>query len=404
MLLRVGDSGPLVLGVRSRLVRLGLLPLAERRHLVFDASLRDAVRRFQQDRGLGVDGIVGPETFRALEAASWSLGSRVLSLVPSSLLHGDDVLALQVRLSGLGFDPGRCDGVLGPDTAAAVAEFRRNVGLDPVPVADAEVFSALRRLERSVTGGNAAALRERQRFLGPGLSGRVVALDAGHGGPDRGASCGGVDEASVALALADLVRRRLMDEGAFVVFTRLGDVAVSDVERVGVANRVEADLFVSFHVDESSSRSAEGVAAFFFGAALPGSHSDVGAELASCLVDEVTARTGMLPLGAYPMTWDLLRHTRMPAVRLEVGYVTSSHDRLVLGSSWGLDAVAAGVVAGLLALYPAGDDPWGVLPRGVSAGGAAPLLPDPRLVRAPLVTPGTAQPSGAAGLSPAPVR
>ena len=58
----------------------------------FDAAMDAAVRAFQQQQGLNVDGIVGPETFRRLEEVRWRLGDRVLSYSAGHMLIGEDAL------------------------------------------------------------------------------------------------------------------------------------------------------------------------------------------------------------------------------------------------------------------------------------------------------------------------
>ena len=103
---------------------------------MFDTALDQAVRAFQQSRGLCIDGVVGPDTFRALDEARHSLGDRLLY---HSLTHpfvGDDVAALQQRLSNMGSDVGRTDSVFGPATEAAVREFQRNRASSPTAAAD----------------------------------------------------------------------------------------------------------------------------------------------------------------------------------------------------------------------------------------------------------------------------
>ena len=67
-LLRQGDSGPGVADIRERLRRLGFCeePGRHLAHDTFDEGLADAVRAFQQDRGIPVDGVVGPQTRGAL--------------------------------------------------------------------------------------------------------------------------------------------------------------------------------------------------------------------------------------------------------------------------------------------------------------------------------------------------
>lgn len=79
---------------------------------------------------------------------------------------------------------------------------------------------------------------------------RKVVLDPGHGGVDDGAKAtGGLLEKDVALDLAQRVRQRLVANGIEVVLTRDRDVAVALRERAAIANRAEADLFLSIHLN-----------------------------------------------------------------------------------------------------------------------------------------------------------
>ncbi|MFZ9751374.1 MAG: peptidoglycan-binding protein, partial [Candidatus Nanopelagicales bacterium] len=72
----IGDRGPAITEIRDHLIRLGLLSESSDQ---FDDQMFVAVKNFQQQRGLSVDGIVGPETWRRLDEAVWALGDRVLS-------------------------------------------------------------------------------------------------------------------------------------------------------------------------------------------------------------------------------------------------------------------------------------------------------------------------------------
>jgi N-acetylmuramoyl-L-alanine amidase len=119
---------------------------------VFDEPTDRAVREFQQNRGLVVDGLVGPETWGALQSARLSLGDRLLSLA-GRMYVGDDVTALQERLAELGFDTGRVDGVFGPLTEAALKGFQKDYGLVPDGVCGPRTLRALKQLGRLVTGG-----------------------------------------------------------------------------------------------------------------------------------------------------------------------------------------------------------------------------------------------------------
>jgi len=124
--LRLGSCGVAVRELRHRLNQLGFLPdgAADEFTLaqpgtneasdLFDAVLDRAVRSFQQQRGLRIDGVVDHETYRALDEARWRLGDRILSYAVRHPYVGDDVAGLQQRLIEMGFDCGRSDGVFGP--------------------------------------------------------------------------------------------------------------------------------------------------------------------------------------------------------------------------------------------------------------------------------------------------
>src|SRR5437763_16894696 len=105
--LRRGDVGPAVAEIRSTLAALGLLASVNGAHgsePAFDESVEHAVRAYQQQRGLITDGVVGPDTYRALRDATYQLGARPLAYMVSAPVTGDDVLALQERLLELGYD------------------------------------------------------------------------------------------------------------------------------------------------------------------------------------------------------------------------------------------------------------------------------------------------------------
>src|SRR4029077_990480 len=108
---------------------------------------------------LGLDGICGPETWGALIESSYTLGDRLL-YTHAPMLRGDDVIDLQGRLNALGFDAGREDGILGPETETALRQFQREYGLEPDGVCGPATITALTRVG-TLAGGSVASVRER---------------------------------------------------------------------------------------------------------------------------------------------------------------------------------------------------------------------------------------------------
>ncbi len=361
-LYRLGDRGPAVADVQATLLGLGLLP-AVPPEPVFDAATDRALRHFQQERGLSVDGLVGPETYRALAAARWKLGDRLLSLATRYFV-GDDVAALQERLLELGFNAGRADGVFGPRTERALKGLQKEYGLLADGTCGPATLRALKQLGRHVTGGRPQALRESEELhrSGASLTGKVVVLDPGHGGGDRGAVGHGLEEATVVEDLAARLEGRLTAVGVRALLTRGPDSAPTDPERAQFANDAGADLVLSLHVDRAGSPRCHGVASYHFGAGR-GTTSTVGEHLASLVQREVVARTDLLDCRVHEKTWDVLRLTRMPAVRLELGHVTHPGDAARLADPAFRDTVAEAVLVAVQRLYlPADlDPPTGVL-------------------------------------------
>lgn len=327
---RLGDTGPVVAEVRDRLIRLDLLPRDT--DADFSDEMDHAVRAFQQQQGLTVDGIVGPETFRRLEEARWRLGDRILFYSPGHMQIGDDVLALQRRVTDMGFNAGRVDGVFGPNTDHAVRDFQRNVGVKSDGVCGPATLRALDRLNRTVSGGAPEALRERQVLtaIRTGTADKIIVIDPGHGGNDPGRPLPdvGLTEQMFVDDITSRLEGRLSAIGTPVLLTRpLGVNHLSpptEAQRAAFANRVGADLVISVHCDWEASGNGAGSATYYYGS--PRTHSILGEHFADLLQHRVTQGVGLADCHSHAKTWDLLRLTQMPAVRLEAGYLSNAGD------------------------------------------------------------------------------
>ncbi|MER7010447.1 N-acetylmuramoyl-L-alanine amidase [Saccharopolyspora sp. NPDC000359] len=357
-LLHRGDVGPAVAEIRNTLAALGLLAANGRTDpALFDHAVEQAVRVFQQQRGLITDGVVGPATYRALTEARWRLGDRSLAFLVSKPISGDDVFALQERLLELGFDAGRPDGIFGRETEQALRSFQREYGLNPDGICGPSTLRALRQLAPKVRGGRPVYLREQEkvRRAGPRLRGKRIVIDPGHGGADRGACIGDVCEADLTWDLARRLEGRMVATGMEALITRGPNACPPDADRAGFANEAGADMFLSLHIDANHSPLAEGVASFHFGTG-NGTTSTVGEALAGFLQREIVARTGLKDCHTQAKTWEVLRLTRMPAVRMELGYLTNARDRARLLDPAFRDVIAEGLLVAVKRLYLLGKD------------------------------------------------
>lgn len=259
----------------------------------FGPASRGAVEAFQTARGLRVDGVCGEQTWGALVEAGYRLGDRRL-YQRKPMMRGDDVADLQNRLGALGFDAGKVDGIYGPETAGALAEFQRNAGLMVDAIFGPEELQVLERLGHRGDGLVAdlrelAALRWSLRTL---QQLKVVVAERG-----------GLD------ALAGTAGRVLRRHGAEIIVLHHPDPS----ELAQQANALKAAVFVEL---ASLGHERGCRCAYYRGYSTA---SPAGQDLAERLGVAVAAAVGVEDLGARGMAIPVLRETRMPAVVCEVG-------------------------------------------------------------------------------------
>jgi N-acetylmuramoyl-L-alanine amidase len=362
-----GATGSAVAEVRGMLASIGLLDNTRENSDgsagdLFDEATELAVRHFQQRRGISVDGRVGAETYAALISAHWRLGDRVLAHHSGQMLTGDDVARLQTQLIEMGFPLSRADGIFGPSTAEALRRFQREYGLVADGICGPRTLRALRQLDRRVVGGRPQLLRDLMAVAdsGPSLLGKRIVMDPGHGGEDSGVVAEGITEAELVWDLTSRLEGRFSALGVQTWSTRGPNNGASDEQRAQLANDVGADLVLSLHIDGCASPLANGIAAYYYGGGE--STSTIGERLADLAQRELVARTGMGDNRLHGKTWALLRLTRMPTVRVELGYLTCAEDRAKLVDPRFRDLMAEGLLVAVQRLYlPVADDP----PTGV---------------------------------------
>jgi N-acetylmuramoyl-L-alanine amidase len=148
----------------------------------------------------------------------------------------------------------------------------------------------------------------------------------------------------------------LLALGASVFLTRGANNNPSDSERISFTNKNNADLLIALHSEKHANPEAHGVATFFYGNDQHGIHSIVGERFASLLQREICARTDFLNCRTHAKTWDSLRLTKAPAVRVDLGYVSNAGDADRLSRPEFRDTVAESFIIAIQRLYLATED------------------------------------------------
>ena len=165
------------------------------------------------------------------------------------------------------------------------------------------------------------------------LKGKVIVLDPGHGGSDTGAiGPDNIAEKNVTLAIARELRTLLSSEGAMVIMTRTTDQDVaypgaSSIDelqaRVTIANKANADLFISIHTD-SFSESVHGTTTYYY----PGTDSSLAHFVQNSLVDQLKLSNR----GFQPNDYYVLKYTNMPAILTEAAFISNPTEERLLSN------------------------------------------------------------------------
>jgi N-acetylmuramoyl-L-alanine amidase len=227
-----------------------------------------------------------------------------------------------------------------------------------------------------------------------GLDIQTIMIDPGHGGKDPGAVYGRLYEKTINLRLGKMLGRILRDKGYQVRYTRTDDRFVPLEERTAMANSKKADLFISLHVNAHENSRVNGLEVYYLNVASSKDSVRVAArenavstkkisdlqviltdlmlnskiEESRNLADVVLKKVlesersfcSLTNHGVRKAPFYVLMGAKMPAVLLEIGYITNSHDRKNLQSKNYLQLMAQGIAQGIRA-YQAQINKYAVL-------------------------------------------
>lgn len=146
-----------------------------------------------------------------------------------------------------------------------------------------------------------------------------ICIDAGHGGSDPGAKNGTYKEKNAALGIAFELGLVLYRGGYEVYFTRTNDTAVSLADRCTISNLSDADLFVSVHLNSSTSATASGIETYVYRSA-----STTARKVADKVQKQLIEATGAKDRGVKESGFYVLKNTKSPAILIETGFISNS--------------------------------------------------------------------------------
>lgn len=184
-----------------------------------------------------------------------------------------------------------------------------------------------------------------------GLKGKKITLDAGHGGSDPGAiGANGTREKDVTLKITKKVEELLKKKGAKVSMTRTSDKDVygpnaSDSQelqaRVDVAEKNDADAFVSIHINSSTNKNVGGFSAYYY----PKTSND--ARLAKSVQDRLVKNFGLDDLGIRQANFYVNKRCSMPSTLLELAFISNPKEEKLMGSNWYINKLAKSIADGI---------------------------------------------------------
>lgn len=207
------------------------------------------------------------------------------------------------------------------NTAAAKTETTVN---KPVNKSDTDKLAVIKGNGRFRTSG--------------GLDGKIITLDAGHGGSDPGAiGSDGTKEKNITLPITKMLKEILEDKGAKVYMTRTTDVDVfgpnaSDAEelqaRVNVGEKYNSDMFVSLHINSSVNKNIGGFSTYYY----PKTDNDL--RLAKNIQNKLAANFGVDDLGVRQANFYVIKRISMPAVLVEMCFISNEKELTLMKGQW----------------------------------------------------------------------
>ena len=181
------------------------------------------------------------------------------------------------------------------------------------------------------------------------LKDRVIIIDPGHGGTDSGNTFGTIYEKDVVLKVSKLVERKLAATGANVLMTRTDDVYPTLPDRVDFTNVNYGEIFVSIHANSVlNNTTANGTETFY---AMTSGDKQESIDLATFVNNQIVNDIKMRNRGVKNEQFYVIRNTIIPAILVELGFLTNSEDRAKLTDDHYIELFAESIYKGIVEYY-----------------------------------------------------
>lgn len=173
-----------------------------------------------------------------------------------------------------------------------------------------------------------------------GNSKNKVVLDAGHGGSDYGAIREGINEKDITLDVTHRVEAILRSKGYKTALTRKDDTFVSLEDRVNISENEEPEIFVSIHVNSAVATEPYGIETHYY--------HDYSKELADVIHKHLAKEVNSKDRGLFKSKFYVINHTTVPAVLVEIGFISNENERNELVTDLRKQKTAKAIADGII--------------------------------------------------------
>jgi len=324
--MRKNSSGPEVTDLQRRLKLLGYDLGSTGVDGILGPKTADAVKEFQQDRGLRASGVVDQETWQELVDAGYKIGDRLLYLKHPPF-RGDDVRTLQYWLKSLGFYRFKENGIFCTHTQDAVIDFQKNINLSADGIVGDGTIKHLVRLKRIIEPKKTSNFPFNSKLELKKRQGTVnVAFDYGHDIYDEEIDRYFKEKIYICRSIVNYCRQLLEEVGIkSIVTVNDNNQSLFLADRINYANKAEPDIMVSINLSYSRDNMANGCSCYYFKGLR--SYSVNGNQMANLIQDMIVKNLRIPDCRVHGSSYSILKETEMTSVLVEPGFISNPGQR-----------------------------------------------------------------------------